>query len=122
MLGPLAIWQLGWVGAAVVASALCMMLAALALSQVAERVFADPSHPFAGLLAPMLVRMIVPLLFVVAIIAWANPAVPAWCSLYIAPLYFVMLALETLAALAQVRAGSPSGRRDSPSESTVVRK
>jgi len=105
----LAYFQLHLIGLSVVAAALVTMLFAIAQSHLAEQYFAHLNQPFAVVLAPMFARMIVPLMFVIAVVAWNHPRVPTWSAMYIAPLYFVMLVAETWFSLrrAGLQAAAP---------------
>ncbi len=109
LLAPLAYWQLGTIGLAIVGAAAVTMLIAVLLSHVMERLFARTGHSMAGLLAAMTARMLVPLMFVLAVVVWEHPSVPTWSAMYIAPLYFVMLVAETVFALRRCHsAASPT--------------
>lgn len=112
LLAPLAYWQLGSVGLAVLGAAALTMVIAVLLSHRAVRYFAGSGRAIAGMLSAMSARMFVPLLFVVAIVVCSAPSVPAWSAMYIAPLYFVMLIAETVFALRRCHAGqsAPPGR------------
>jgi hypothetical protein len=102
-LAPIAYYQLGGIGIAVVGAATGTILLSVIQSVAVERYFARIGQPAAMVLAPMFARMIIPLAFVVAIVAWDNPNVPTWSAMYIAPLYLVMLVAETVFALRRNR-------------------
>lgn len=99
LLAPLAYWQLGPVGLAVIGGAAFSMMTAVFFSKWAESFFASSGRPMAGLLIAMVPRTIVPLAFVLVVVVGNFPSVPSWSAMYIAPLYFVMLINETLSAL-----------------------
>ncbi len=107
LLSPLAYWRLGEIGVAVLGAATVAMWFAALLSHVTERLVARVGNSMAVLLAGMTPRMLVPLIFVIAVLAWNHPRVPARSAIYIAPLYFVVLALETYFALRGCQAGQP---------------
>jgi len=102
-LAPLAHWQLGVPGVAVVAAALVTMMVAVVSSRWAERLLTPTGGPVSGFLAAMLVRMMVPIVFVLAIVLWNRLDLPSWSAAYIAPLYIALLALETVCAVRRCR-------------------
>jgi hypothetical protein len=103
LLAPFSYWQLSSVGLTVIGSAAVTVISAVSISHAAQCYFASAGSPLTGLLVAMCTRMLLPLVFVVAIAVLGNPRVPAWTAMYIAPLYAVMLIAETAFALRRCR-------------------
>ena len=103
---PIAYLQLGNTGLVVLGAAVLTMVAAITLSKFAEWYFVGPANAFARQVATMILRMLIPLSFVLTVILWEHPNVPTWSALYIAPLYFVVLIAETIAATRRIQSSA----------------
>jgi len=101
---PLAYGLQGTHGLAVaaVAGVICLF-SALGASSVAGFAAAN-SLPYVPAMIAMLIRMFLPLVFIVVVAAGNGPALAREIAAYLVPFYLVALGLETWFALSRVRA------------------
>jgi hypothetical protein len=102
LLIPVSFWQYGAVGVAVVLLAAAVMQLTMAVSAWCYEALCLAGRALAAILSAMGIRMILPLMLALILVAWARPSVPAGAILYIVPLYLAMLVAETLSSVRRI--------------------
>jgi hypothetical protein len=113
LVGSIAYLQYGASGLFVVSVGTATVLASMWIATWCAKWFAGADRMAAGLLAGTGVRMLLPLAAVLGLVTLGREHIEARSVLYIVPIYFAMLIVDTLAATRRIH----SPRRPIDSES-----